>query len=259
MRRIVLGLSIALVLADFASAQKPAKANSVNSVDASAAAGSQIAAGTQVSGQLQSSLDVERAKVGDQVLVKTTRAVKQNGQTVIEKGSTLVGHLTSVQKKSKGNGDSSIGVAFDSLQQGAGRLPVSAVITSVLTAQMRAAPTAVDRGVMVTDSESVSTSGSTRSSGGGGLLGGVTSTVGGVVDTTTQTIGGVADTTGRTVGSTTGAVGGTVRGLTVTHSATASAQGGSTLNMSGGNLNLDKGTTFNLRITSSSSAAAGKN
>jgi hypothetical protein len=261
MRRIVFGLSITLVLAGLASAQTPVKANSVNSVDASAAAaaGSRIAAGTQVSGRLQGTLDVERAKVGDQVLVKTTTAVKQNGQTVIAKGSTLVGHVTSVQKKVKGNANSSIGVAFESVQQGSGRLPISAAITSVLTAQTHIA-TAVDHSVMATESDTISAGSSTRSSGGGGgLLGGVTSTVGGVANTATGAVGGVADTTGRAVGSTTGAVGAAVRGLTVTQSTGASAHGGSTLNMSDGNLSLDKGTILNLRITNSSSASAGKN
>ena len=121
MRRIILGLSITLVLAGVVFAQKPVKADTAAADEQRASSGSQIAAGTQVSGQLQSSLDVQRANIGDQVLLKTTKAVKQNGQTVVAKGSTLVGRVTSVQKKVKGNANSSIGVAFDTLQQGSSR------------------------------------------------------------------------------------------------------------------------------------------
>ena len=252
MRRIVLGLSITLVLAGLVSAQKPNKADSVAADEKSA--GSQIAAGTRVSGELQSSLDVERAKVGDQVLLKTTKAVKNNGQTVITKGSTLAGRVTSVQKRVKGNANSSIGVMFDTLvQQGGGRLPVSAVIRSVVSAQTTAAASGDD---MMSGSTASSPARSPqRSSGGGGLLGGVTGTVGTVAGTATEAVGDVADTTlraGRAVGR-------PVAGLTVTQSASASAQGGSTLNMSGGNLHLDKGTTFNLMVSNSASVAAEKN
>lgn len=257
MRRIILGLSITLVLAGVVFAQKPVKADTAAADEQRASSGSQIAAGTQVSGQLQSSLDVQRANIGDQVLLKTTKAVKQNGQTVVAKGSTLVGRVTSVQKKVKGNANSSIGVAFDTLLKGSSRLPINAVITSVLSAQT-AASTSINDDMMSSTSASSSTRSSTHSSSGGGLLGGVTNTVGNVVNTTTETVGGVADTTSRTVGTTTGAVGSTVKGLTVTQSTSASAQGGSTLNMSGGNLHLDKGTTFNLALTSSSSVSADK-
>ncbi len=257
MKRGVLGLCLTLGLAGSAIAQKQVKSTSSAAVDQNTSVGSQITSGTRISGQLQNSLDVQRAKVGDQVLLKTTKAVKQNGQTVIAKGSTLVGHVTSVQKKIKGNANSSLGLAFDKLQQGSGSLPINATITSVLSAQTAASIASDD--VMQSGTSSQSSSRSARSSAGnGGLLGGVSNTVGSVVKTTAQTVGGIADTTGQAVGSASGAVGNTVSGLTITQSASASAQGGSTLNMSGGNLHLDKGTTFNLMVTSSSSASVEK-
>jgi hypothetical protein len=85
------------------------------------------------------------------------------------------------------------------------------------------------------------------------LLGGVTNTVGGVVNTTTQTVGGVTNTVGETVGSTTQTVGNTVRGIQISQSASANAEGSSTLSLTGGNLRLEKGTTLNLRLTQSAS------
>ena len=103
---------------------------------------------------------------------------------------------------------------------------------------------------------------STRSSGGNaGLLGGVGNTVGGVVNTTTNTAGNVAGSTtnavGSSVGATTNTAGnltGSLGGLQITQSTNASAEGGSTLSLAGGNLRLDSGATFQLSVSSSTSA-----
>ena len=86
-------------------------------------------------------------------------------------------------------------------------------------------------------------------------------TVGNVAGNTTQTVGSTVGTTTGVVSNTTGAVQGTtgntvgaLRGLQVTQSGGASAQGGSTLGLSGGNLRLDSGTTFNLLLNGSANA-----
>ena len=124
-------------------------------------------------------------------------------------------------------------------------MPVTAVITSIAQAQSRT-------GLNDDGYSDISGSGTARTStqasgSSGGLLGGV-------VDTTTRTVGGVTDTAGQTLGNTTGAVGGTVRGIQISQSANASVSGGSTLSLSGGNLRLDKGTTFNLSLSESTAA-----
>ncbi len=210
-----------------------------------------IEAGTQIAAELQKNLNVERAKVGDQVLLKTTKAVKQNGEVVIQKGATLSGRVTEVQKKAKGNAESRVGILIDTLNQGKTAMPISAEIISVTSASSKA---------VVNDSFSADSSATSSSRGrattSGGLLGGVTNTVGGVVDTTTNTVGGVTGEVGRTTDSATGMVGGTLRGLTISQSTGASASGVSTLSLSGRDLNLEKGTTFNLAVSSSTSASA---
>lgn len=217
--------------------------------------GSMLQAGTQIAAQLQSSLDVKNAKVGDEVILKTTKAVKDKGQIVVQKGAQLIGRVTEVQQKTKGAAMWKVGVLFDTLRQGGNSLPINAVITSIT--QTRTAATVSDD-LTATDSgmASTSTSSPTRSTSGnsGGLLGGVTNTVGGVVNTTTQTVGGVTNTAGQTLGSTTSAVGSTLTGIQISQSTTASAGGGSTLSLGGGNLRLEKGTTFNLNVSESSSA-----
>jgi hypothetical protein len=218
-----------------------------------------IQSGTQISGQLQSTLDTKNAKVGDQVVLKATNAVKQNGQTVVEKGSRLIGHVTEVQQRAKNGAGSRVGVVFDTLQQGGNSVPISAVITSVFQAQSAAGASVSDDDMMAMGSTSTQTMTSTRSSGGGGgLLGGVvnstTQTVSGVTNTAGQTVNGVTNTAGQTVGSTTRSVGGTLRGLQISQSTDASASGGSVLSLSNGDLRLEKGTTVNLAVSGSASA-----
>ena len=218
-----------------------------------------IQSGTQISGQLQSTLDTKNARVGDEVVLKATNAVKQNGQTVVEKGSRLIGHVTEVQQRAKNGAGSRVGVVFDRLQQGGNSVPISAVITSVFQAQSAAGASVSDDDMMAMGSTSTQTMTSTRSSGGGGgLLGGVvnstTQTVSGVTNTAGQTVNGVTNTAGQTVGSTTRSVGGTRRGLQISQSTDASASGGSVLSLSNGDLRLEKGTTVNLAVSGSASA-----
>jgi hypothetical protein len=97
------------------------------------------------------------------------------------------------------------------------------------------------------------------------LLGGVGNTVSGAVNTTTSTVGNVAGSTSNAVGNTvgvttstaantTGNLAGSLKGLQITQSSNASAEGGSTLSLTGRNLRLESGTTFNLAVSSSANA-----
>lgn len=259
MKKIILGLSLATILCGTSLAQSTntrASSTVVNETSASKNGNVVLQSGTQISGQLQNSLDAKNTRVGDQVVLKTTQTIKQNGRVVVNKGSRLVGRVTEVQQRTQNNATSKIGVLFDRLENGKMTLPINAVITSVT--QARGSVSATDDTLDTDVYGSSSTSGSTRSRGsssssGGGLLGGVTNTVGGVVNTTGQTAGGVTNTVGQTVGSTTQTVGKTVRGIQISQSGSASADAGSTLSLTGGNLRLEKGTTLNLRLIESAS------
>lgn len=222
-----------------------------------------LASNTALAAQLENSLDARRAKVGDKVVLKTTQAVKQNGEVIVPKGAKLIGHVTEVQQRTKSNGESRLGVAFDRLQKGALDMPITASIVSIT--QARSQTRAHDSSLGSETMSSSSTSTTTRSSGGaqgsGGLLGGVGNTVGGVVNTTTSTVGNVAGTTtgavGSTVGATTSTAGnltGSLKGLQITESNNASAEGGSTLSLNSGNLRLESGATFSLLVSSSTNA-----
>lgn len=72
-----------------------------------------LAAGTPLNAELTSSLDSKKAKAGDPVNARVSEAVKAEGEVVIPKGAKLVGHLTQVSARAKGNADSSLAIQFD--------------------------------------------------------------------------------------------------------------------------------------------------
>lgn len=237
---IYIGLIFILVAATFGQEQKQ-KTLSLDS-------------GTRIEGQLQNSVDVKKSRVGDQVVLKTTKDIKQNGQTVVPKGSKLLGRVTEVTQKSKQNGASKLGMIFDRVEGKNISAPINASIVSVTNAAANAGLNngMADADIFGSSSNSTRTSGGTGGSGGG-LLGGVTNTAGSVLNTTTQTVGGVTNTAVNTVGSTAGTVGSTVNGIQISNStnASASAQSSGTLSAADKNIRLEKGTTIGLLLNGS--------
>lgn len=215
-----------------------------------------IASGTRLSAELQNTIDVSRARVGDKVIMKTTEALKSNGETIAKRGSRLVGHVADVTKRGKNSATSSVTILFDQLESGSLSTPISATIDSITHIAGRAKAgnddASMDSGSRTT---ARSSSGGSSSSSGGGLLGGVTGAVG-------NTVGGVTGAAGDVLGSTTDTVGGVARGvgqIQITQSVGASVEGGSTLSLTGGNLRLEKGTTFRLTLSESSSVGGNQN
>ena len=217
--------------------------------------------GIRIECQLQDSVDVsvdvKKARVGDEVILKTTKSIKQNRQTVVPGGSKLIGRVTEVQQMTKSNGMSKIGMVFDRLENKDMSAALSASITSITNIASSTRVDIASSDLFGSSSMSTQTSGGT-SSGGGGLLGGVGSTVGGVtgtagglVDTTTQTVGGLTNTAGEKVGNSVGTLGRTVNGIQISNSVGGSAQSGTTLSAADTNIRLDKGVTFQL-VTNSS-------
>lgn len=252
MNKVLLGLGILTLTASISLGQKADRTkgpvrDDKNSVSKQLA----LTSDARLDAQLQSTLDVKSAKVGDQVVFKTTKAVKQNGETVIQKGSTLYGHVTEVQQRTSANAMSKLGMVFDRIEGKDLSAPISASIVSITNA---AAHASADDMLSSDISGSSQTSGRTSSgsSSGGGLLGGVGnavgSTVGGVVNTTTQTVDSVAGTAGNVVGTTTGTVSRTVGGIQISSSTSASANGSTTLSSPNKNLRLEKGLTFLLNV-----------
>jgi hypothetical protein len=228
-----------------------------NKESASVNGSGQLTGTANIQAQLQKTLNVNTAQVGDTVILKTTQAVKQNGQVIVQKGSTLIGRVTEVQKRAEGNATSKLGLVFDQLQNGDLATPITASIVSIANVQSAAS---IGASMMSDVSGSSRTSGSASggASGGGllgggaggGLLGGVGNTVGGVVNTATSTTGGLVNTATQTTGNAAGTVVGTLSGLQISNTASGSANGSTTISSGEKNLRLEKGVTFNLVLTS---------
>jgi hypothetical protein len=269
MKKIVLGLSFTIAMAGVAFGQTTQTRSRTTAGNETSAAtqGRQInlQSNTELAAALENSLDARRAKPGDRVVLKTVSALKQNGETIVPKGSRLLGRVTDVEQQTKATGESHISILFDRLRTGSIETPITASILSITQARTQ---TQASSDMLQADTMTSSSSRSNSSAGsgqrGGGLLGGVGSTVGGVVNATTSTVGNVAGTTTNaagstvgattsTVGSTTGNLSGSLRGLQITQSSSASVEGGSTLSLSGRNLHLESGTTFTLAVSNSTS------
>jgi len=217
----------------------------------------QLTGTANIQAELQKTLNVNTAQVGDTVMLKTTQAVKRNGQVIVQKGATLIGRVTEVQKRAAGNATSKLGLTFDQLQNGDLATPITASVVSIASVQSAAS---------LSDSMMSDVSSSSRASGsasggasgggllgggsGGGLLGGVGNTVGGVVNTATSTTGGLVNTATQTTGAATGTVSNALGGLQIANSASGSANGSTTISSEDKNLRLEKGITFNLLLTS---------
>jgi hypothetical protein len=258
MRKSLIALSLISILTVSAFAQKEknesetveatntkVKKDAPSSKDNKAKTKSGLQVGTSLEAQLQKTLDVKDAKVGDEVMLKVTKDIRQNGEIIVPKGAKLIGRITEIQQKTKQNSMSKLGIVFERLEGKNLNAPINATIISITNV---ASNTQVGD---VFSSETSASSGSTgtvsrRGSGGngGGLLGGVTNTVGSVINTTTNTVGSVANTTGQTVGS-------AVSGIKISNSTSASVNGSTTLSAENRNLRIEKGTNFHLKVNSS--------
>src|SRR5919199_1486224 len=139
MNRYILTIALVILSSCAVLAQRTetsATASATNSTSAQAK-GINLESGTSLAAQLQNTLDARKAKVGDQVVLKTTEAIKSHGRTVVNKGARLVGHVTSASQKSKANGESSLSLVFDRLESGSLNVPITATITSITRAAAR--------------------------------------------------------------------------------------------------------------------------
>jgi hypothetical protein len=244
MKRVIFAGSLVLLLSIFSLAQEPGSSSAASNGRL------QLDSGSSIQAELQNDIDVKRSKVGDQVVLKTTKAIRRGRETVIPKGTNLIGRITEVQQRTKDNASSRIGMVFDRIEGKNLSAPISASIVSITNAQAAAsANDTPDTGLSGGTSISSSVSRGGGGSSGGGLLGGVTNTVGGVAGTATQTVGSVTNTASQTVGSTTGTLGRTLGGIQISQSASGSAHSATTLSSPNRNIKLEKGVMFQLQFS----------
>jgi len=140
---------------------------------------------TNVSAELTKKLDTRHAKVGDEVLARTTSAATLSDGAKLPRGTKLVGKVTEVYPRSKAEKDSHLAFALDhAVLHGGHEVPIHAVLTSV-TAVSALADTSDD----VSMPPMVGAQGGGRAAGGSGLLGGVGNAAGGIAGGATNTAG----------------------------------------------------------------------
>ncbi|MGH9589999.1 MAG: hypothetical protein ACRD25_06370, partial [Terracidiphilus sp.] len=167
-----------------------------------------------VSGELQSKLDSKTAKVGEPVVLKTTEKMKTADGFVIPRGSRLIGHVTEVQARAKGNEESSMGIAFDRAELKNGQsFAIHSVIESVgpSAAQLEADSMANQDafagpagGGMAAGGggAAVGRAGGGLLGGGAGVVGGANSAVGGLGPSVASSAGGALNGGGSAISAT---------------------------------------------------------
>ena len=198
--------------------------------------------------ELEKSLDSRKANVGDEVVLKTTQALKSDGKVLVDKGARLFGRVTDVAKSSS-SGPSRIGILFNRLEKGPLAMQIRASITSVTIASASGRISDDDgfAGGAGASSRSTSSTGSSTLIGAGGLI-----------SSTSSVLGSTVNATPNTVGTTTRGLGNALGTIQISQSSNTSVQGESVLSLQGGNLRLEKGTKFNLVVTQSASAGSGR-
>ena len=235
-----------------------------------------VSGGTALNATLTQPVDARKNKPGDAVTARTTESVKSAGRIVVPKGTKLIGHLTEVKERAKGESESAIGIVFDhAILKNGQEIPLSVTIQALAAAQT------VASGSAAADDLTASAGGGARSTtrATGSALGGVTSaatSTTGAVSNTAANVGGVSSgavhSTLNTASASRGAVGGLnsagqltsnsqgvfgLNGLNLTSAASSSTQG-SLITSSSRNVHLDSGTQLLLVTQSQTSAGGGR-
>jgi hypothetical protein len=157
MKRIGIVIVAALILTCVATAQAQTSSGASgqtgaqtsvetgNKPEQNAPTNASLAGGWPISAELRSSLDSKKAKQGDPIEARMTEAIKANGKTILPEGTKVVGHLTQVSSKSKGDADSSLGMAFDkAILKGGEEVPLNVAIQALATPGAAQSSRAVD-------------------------------------------------------------------------------------------------------------------
>jgi len=219
---------------------------------ASAATEGKLQAGSTVQAELTKPVDARKNKTGDEVVAKTTQDVKSNGQTVLPKGSKIVGHITEVQARDKAQQESHMAIAFEhAILKNGTQVPMVLTLQAIGSSQANAAAAMDDSGMAGSTLAGEDVSGMATASGSGttrGVLGGVASTSGRVVNTTGSAAGGTLHAANSPSSGVAGGLNSTshgvvgLRGLNLSSATTGTANAGSMISSSTSNVHLDSGT-----------------
>lgn len=240
-----------------------------------------LAKGTAINAELTAPVDSKKAKSGDPVKARTTEPCKSNGETVLPKGTQLVGHVSEASARANGQAESSLGIVFDKAILKSGQeMPLNMAIQALASGEGAASMGSLELEPMGSPGSSAAGAGA---AGGRGALSGVSSTAGGAVGGVTNATANAGNlpnstvnTAARTTTNATGAASsGAVGGLNATgqlmsnsrgvfglnglnlSSATANGTHGPVITSAGKNVRLDGGTRM-LLVTQSAAEASPK-
>lgn len=220
-----------------------------------------LASGTTVNAELSASIDSKKAKAGDSVMAQVIEAVKEDGKTLIPKGTKIVGHVTQASARSKGDAESSLAIRFDKAVLKNGQ----EITLSVWIRAIAVEP----RNVYQPGPEQSTIAGTPAA--GQSPMGASHSTMSGPPAATAPPVGASTDT-GAGSERTAGAAGGLnsagqlaansrgvfgLEGVQLSTDASSTAQG-SLISSSGKNLHLDSGTRLLLAVLADASTTPNK-
>lgn len=77
-------------------------------------------------------IDSKKLKEGDTIVCETIATVHSRSGLMIPSGSKVIGHVTKAQARSKGDPDSTLGIAFDKIEYGKGEdVPINGTLQAV--------------------------------------------------------------------------------------------------------------------------------
>ena len=238
---------------DSKSSASAAQSAKLSNEGGQAATASQLQSGSSIHATLEKPVDARKNKPGDQVVAKTNEDVKSEGKVVLPRGSKIVGHVTEVKAREKGQVESAVGVVFDhAVLKNGSQMPLSLAVQAVGNGAAQAEDDSLLTSENTAATGKVTGSGSGMTRTGGGVVGGVRSTTGSLVNTAGSVGAGTVNTaTGAAAGASSslnsnsrGVVG--LRGLNLVSSASSSNSG--TFTSQNSNVHLDSGTQLILSV-----------
>jgi hypothetical protein len=220
----------------------------------------QIASGTKISAELLTTLDARHARPGQRVIARVTEDVRQDGRTVLRRGSRLIGHVVRAQASGDASAGSSLEVAFDRVVTGKTAASLNAVMTSIVSVPRQTPAESLSEPEPMPAAAPAPGPAASGGRPAGGLVGGAVGAVGATVDSTLNTAGGLAQSGGAVTGaagtSATLNAASRLAGIEVRPSveASAGARNSTVLSTRRGNLHLDSGTRIELQVVGQASA-----
>lgn len=221
----------------------------------------EIASGTKISAELLTTLDARRARPGQRVIARVTEDVRQDGRTVIRRGSRLIGHVVRAEASSDASAGSTLEVAFDRVVTGKTTADLNAVMTSIISAPRQPQAESFPEPEPMPSAAPAPAPAASGGRPAGGLVGGAVGAVGATVDSTLNTAGNVARSGGAVAGAADAAAtlnaASRLAGIEVRPSAEASAgaSNSTVLSTRRGNLHLDSGTRIELQVVGQASVS----